>query len=123
MGVGRVLPALGVVLALALLGGCGTPGAARAVALNAAIGQSEAELTGALGPPATIRLAGTTRMLTWRRVDPLDPFEPDPSASPLIDAVGSAVDYPPEATLGDCATTFDIVADRVTAWHTTGDAC
>ncbi len=107
----------------ALLGGCGQPSAARAIALNAAIGQSEAALVRGLGTPAELRVAGDTRMLTYRRTDPLSPPEPDPSASPLLDAAGSAFDYPPEATLGACATTFDVVAGQVVAWHTRGDAC
>ena len=110
--------------ALALLAGCVNPGAARMVALNTAIGESEGELVRALGTPATVEVAGDRRMLTYPRTDPVvDPFRPDPSTVPVADAVGAAFDYPPEATLGRCATTFDVVAGRVLSWHVQGAAC
>lgn len=115
---------LAPILLLALASCVPHPDAARRLALNAAIGESEAELVRGLGPPAAITQAGGERRLVYLRTDALtDPFRPDPSTVPLADAVGTAWNYPPEATLGGCATSFDVANGRVVSWSMRGPAC
>jgi hypothetical protein len=100
------------------------PDAVRQLALNAAIGRSEGDLVRGLGPPSAVRLEGGERHLIYLRRDAItDPFRPDPTTVPLVDAVGSAWGYPPEATVGACATDFDVVAGRVVSWSVRGSAC
>jgi hypothetical protein len=109
---------------LALAGCVPHPDAARTLALNAAIGESEADLLRGLGPPAQIAQAGDRVMLTYVRTDAItDPFRPDPSTVPLVDAVGAAWNYPPEATLGRCTTTFTVLGGRVVSWGAQGAVC
>jgi hypothetical protein len=113
-----------VPLLLLALAGCTSPDLSRKIALNAAIGQSEADLVRELGQPARTTQTGTTQHLTYVRANAItDPFRPDPSTVPLVDAVGAAFNYPPEATVGRCATTFDVNGGRVTAWRVQGAAC
>jgi hypothetical protein len=112
------------ILILLLLAGCTRPDLSRAVALNAAIGQSQADLLRELGPPARATQTGATQHLTYIRAGAVtDPFRPDPSTVPLVDAVGAAFNYPPEANVGRCATTFDVTGGRVTGWRVRGAAC
>ena len=111
-------------LLLALAACVPHPDAARRLALDAAVGESEAELLRGLGPPAAVEQNGAERRLVYLRTDAVtDPFRPDPSTVPLADAVGSAWNYPPEATLGGCATSFDVVGGRVVSWSVRGSAC
>lgn len=119
----RAVP-LVMLMPLLLMAGCaGTSAPAREARFAAMVGDTEAELVQALGPPSFVDQAHRQRVLVWRRDYQewvqASPFNQDPPELLGLDYNG----MPPRLLRWSCQRQFTMVDGKAAAYRQSGNDC
>jgi hypothetical protein len=116
------------ILAIALSLGACTSSADRAAYLNTLVGQPEAELVRQLGVPSRMLETGGHKFLAYDQQRSTTIYAGGPYFGSIGGYYGGGFGgyystIPTEVVSRQCATTFELVDDRVISWFLRGDGC